>query len=403
MITPNSRLALALLICAGCSRAPETPAPPEFSEPRRVVLTGFQDWVADPLHVDHDGELQDDGSYLVRTGKWRTPPFDTESQAWYRAVYETRSAHLSYATARFYDRNGTELNADDYTGVDPTSDWVGNTLFFTGRPFSGTATFGVEANSSQLAVRNVTVEAVSPQHVLAWMDDLYSHLPPVSFTPPANRWDQLPQTRRKLREGGTLRILFLGDSIANDFANSHFHLLLQRANPDLTVHLTPSIRGSTGCRYYRYENRVQDYVIRHRPDLVIVLNLGVGHGPSVLDVISQVRASIDCEFLVMSGAVSLPIMGLRHYPRDVWRRKLEEHVVERAQTIDSAKHFCGYMQSHAAEHRFAVFDLRGAWEEYLASCDKPNEYFLRDAIHANERGKQILARIAEILFSDGDA
>jgi hypothetical protein len=403
MITIDYRLIFTLLAVTGCARDPKQPVMTMISEERRSVMAGFENWQADFLQdIPHDGEPAGDGSYSLRTGKWVSPRFDVASQAWYRMVYETKSSHSTYCTARSYDGTGTEMDSDNYTGIDRSPNWRPGSLFFMGRPLTRQATVGFEANRVELGVRNVTVESVGREHVLAWMDELYSQLPQVSYTPPTDRWKQLPRTRQALRDGGELRVLLLGDSIANDFSNSHFQLLIERRYPGLSIHLTPSVRGSTGCRYYRHRNRVQEYVIQHRPDLVIILNLGLNDSASILDVITQVRATINCEFLVFTGAMSLPDTSLGHSDHDEWRSRLSGSDALRGLTIRRAEEFCAQTESLRDEHRFSLFNLRGVWEDYLSNCGKPHAWYLRDGLHGNERGKQILARIAEIYFSDGE-
>jgi len=67
-----------------------------------------------------------------------------------------------------------------------------------------------------------------------------------------------------------LRIVLLGDSIIGDIGASKFELLLQRMYPGCKIDKSVSSRGSTGCWWYKDENRVQEYVLRHHPDLLII-------------------------------------------------------------------------------------------------------------------------------------
>jgi len=39
------------------------------------------------------------------------------------------------------------------------------------------------------------------------------------------------------------------------------------------------------------------------------------------------------------------------------------------------------------------------WEDYLAGCGRPLNWYQRDFVHANSRGKQILGRIMERFFT----
>lgn len=53
----------------------------------------------------------------------------------------------------------------------------------------------------------------------------------------------------------------------------------------------------------------------------------------------------------------------------------------------------------AREEGVAWLNLRAAWNAALRGSPRPEAWFLRDEIHANCRGKQILARILERHFA----
>jgi len=55
---------------------------------------------------------------------------------------------------------------------------------------------------------------------LARIDAIYQAMEPLQYTPPADRWQFIPKTIQRLRDGGTLRIVMLGDSIVNDTGSS---------------------------------------------------------------------------------------------------------------------------------------------------------------------------------------
>jgi len=406
MIRINHWILLIMAVCVGCARKSEPPTAPKNDPPKKaIMLSGkdFENWqgIAQD-HRAYRGERGEDGVYTLSWGRWTSPQFVVEPQSFYRFTHETRSHSGAYATARCFNEAGVEMDADNYTGIDPSADWLANDLYFMARPLSRHATVNLETTVGDLQIRNVSVWNATRNDVRRWMDRLYTTLPPVDFTPPADRWKHLSRTRRKLRDGKEVRVLLLGDSIANDFCNSHFQLLVERQYPGATIHLTPSVRGSTGARYYRRESRVQAYVIDHAPDLVVFMNLGYSDIPSILDVMKQVRVSIDPDFLAMTGAISLPDSRLAALNLHDARNYFEKAAHLRATTLRQAAYFCKRMQTVANTERIAIFNSRQVWEEYLAGCGKPNEWYLRDGIHANERGKQILARIAEILFTDGE-
>ncbi|HAR66926.1 MAG TPA: hypothetical protein DCR55_12025 [Lentisphaeria bacterium] len=47
----------------------------------------------------------------------------------------------------------------------------------------------------------------------------------------------------------------------------------------------------------------------------------------------------------------------------------------------------------------AYFDLCSAWIDYLDQASVPYDYFHRDAGHANDRGKQVLAQLMTRYFA----
>jgi hypothetical protein len=131
----------------------------------------------------------------------------------------------------------------------------------------------------------------------------YAAIPPVRYRPPAERWERLPQTARRLREGGTLRIVMLGDSIVNDTSRSCWNLIVERRHPTCRIEKTTCVRGSTGCWWYKEPGRVQKYVLDHQPDLVIIGGISQRNDvESIRAVIRQIREEIRPDLLLMTGA-----------------------------------------------------------------------------------------------------
>ena len=108
------------------------------------------------------------------------------------------------------------------------------------------------------------------QRTLDKIERVYSEMLPVRYGAPLNRWNNLPRTKRRLVEGGTLRMVMLGDSIVNDTSRSCWNLLLEKSFAKCKVEKITSVRGSTGCWWYKEPGRVQKYVLDHEPDLVII-------------------------------------------------------------------------------------------------------------------------------------
>jgi len=218
--------------------------------------------------------------------------------------------------------------------------------------------------------------------VLAKIDAVYATIPPLEYQPPADRWKYLPNTLRRLQEGGTLRIVMLGDSIVNDTSHSQFEKLLERRYPKCQVVKVTSVRGSTGCWWYKEENRVKQWVLDHKPDLVLIGGISQRDDvDSIREVIRQVRAGCRAEILVMTGAFGSVD------PRDdkQWHYAIDPKGMD----------YRARLLRMAAEEKVEFLDMTGPWGQYIRASGKPLDWFKRDPVHANDRGFQVLGRILE--------
>ena len=179
--------------------------------------------------------------------------------------------------------------------------------------------------------------------------------------------------------------MMLGDSIVNDTSSSCWELLLGRMYPRCTITKITSVRGSTGCWWYKEENRVLNYVVTYKPDLLIIGGIS-NHDDteSIRDVITQVRASINPEIMLMTG----PFGTYDPTTDPNW-----------SDTVTPNGH--GYrsrLMKLAQEEDAEFLDMTGVWGKYLRECGKPRLWCMRDSVHANDRGFQILGRILEAYF-----
>lgn len=234
---------------------------------------------------------------------------------------------------------------------------------------------------------NGTIEdSMAGMSTLAQIDMIYASMDPIVYTPSINRFVNIPKTMGKLRNGGELRMVLLGDSIMGNTSGSSFELLLMRDYPKSKIIKIPSLRSSTGCKYYREENRVQEYVLRHNPDLLVIGGISNGgDAEAVRSVIRQVRAlKPDTEMLLLT-----PVFGAL----------LDEHIRTYTREIDpTMSNFRFNMQRVAVEEKCAFFDMTGPWWEYIQSSGKTYGWFKGDAVHANGRGCQIIGRLLEAWF-----
>ena len=235
---------------------------------------------------------------------------------------------------------------------------------------------------------SVADEGFSSRTSIEYLDKIYSGMKKIDYNPPKDRFANIPGTLKKLNEGPELRIVMLGDSIVNDTASSNYELLLMRRYPKCKVTKIRSVRGSTGCWYYAKENRVREWVLNHRPDLVIIG--GVSNrddADSVRSVVKQLKAEKpDIDIMLVT-----PVFGSKDnvYNRD-WTYEIDpSKYLFRAQLRDIAK-----------EEKCAFFDMTAEWKKYVNESGFDVGWFMRDPVHANARGSQILGRLLEIWFDD---
>jgi lysophospholipase L1-like esterase len=219
-------------------------------------------------------------------------------------------------------------------------------------------------------------------------DAAYAKIPPVKPRLPEERGKRLPKTFATLRNGGTLRVVMLGDSIINDTSRSAWDLVLMRENPKVKVEKTTAVRGSTGCTWYKEAGRVKKFVLDHQPDLVIVG--GISHGgdiDSIRNVIEQIQAGSKAEILLVTGpfGTSDPNAG------EDWRKTS----VHPNNTLE----FAAGLKSLAEKSGCGFFDMQAEWGDYIRASGKKLDVFKRDPIHANAEGEQVLGRILVAYFS----
>jgi len=221
------------------------------------------------------------------------------------------------------------------------------------------------------------------RRTLEEIDQFYAKIPSVEFSPPSGRWNHLPQTRKRLVEGGRLRIVMLGDSIVNDTARSSYPLMLEKAQPNRQIELVTSVRGSTGCWWYQENDRVKWMVLDQGPDLLIIGGISQRKDVGAIQrVIEQMRAEEpEAEVLLMSGTFG------RVDP-------LNENVWNEIQD-PGTRAYRTQLRELADQLGVAYFDMRLAWATYVRESGRSTDSFHRDPVHANAEGEQILGRLME--------
>ncbi len=330
---------------------------------------------------------EDGTAYLVTPvsrdfAGWVSPAFDVTPGEHYRIRLRYRCADRAYCGAVFRDANDAPLPADHYSGLDASEGWTTLEICFRAkaRAVKGLVSFRT-AGQAPLHVDDVQVERVAPAAAIAWADALYATLPPLNYQPPADRWALIPNAIAALRARKPLRIVMLGDSIVNDTGNSLLPALLAQAwdNPQLNV--ITSVRGGTGCDFYRQKGRIQEYVLDYQPDLVIIGGVCNRRAEYVREVVRQLReAKPGIEIALMSGPY-----GWDYKPPTApdWTPAVDPN----------GRDYRSQLARVALEEKCEFLDVQGAADQYFRECGRDVQTYMRDSTHPNDRGRQIIGRI----------
>jgi len=220
---------------------------------------------------------------------------------------------------------------------------------------------------------------------LTRIDKIYASMKPYKVTPPADRFTNLDRTMKRLKDGGEMQIVMLGDSIIGDTSGSRFWLLLERMYPKCKIKMQVSVRGSTGCWWYKNDNQVEPYVLKYNPDLLVIGGISQRDDiESIRAVIRQVRAKKDIDVLLLA-----PVFGATP----------DRHLKE--WTFDPAPgSYRANLKQLAQEEKCGFFDLTAEWKKYINESGYCPGWFMRDRVHANDRGYQTIGRLLEIYFKE---
>jgi len=220
----------------------------------------------------------------------------------------------------------------------------------------------------------------TPVRSLTQIAAIQAEMPAGQFTPPPSDWGHLQRTRRILTEGGTLRLLAMGDSIVNDTMRSAWVAKLSEAYPKVDIQATVYVRGGGGCQHYKEEDRIIKHVIPRTPDLVFIGGISQKDIESIREVIHQLRSDLpEVEILLATGTFGIAD------PRSP---------AELANAAHSGTGVYGQsLKKLATAERCAYLDMTTPWAEYIRSANVHPHLFYRDRVHANEHGEQILSKI----------
>lgn len=330
---------------------------------------------------------------IVQDARLESPPFPVVPFQYYRVEMAVQAQEKTLWAMTFYDRNDSLLLADFYSSFDPTADLQQQVFYVQAKANAARAEFWLQPGAEQTAyLRRVRITpAQSSEEILRWQDSIYRSVPPLRYEPPTDRGQHLPRTMRALRTGQKVRVVMLGNSIINDTGNAGWELPVEAQYPGADLEVITSVRGGTGCTYYQHHNRVDTFVVQYQPDLLLIGGISNNNDTAAVhNVIRQVRQRMDPapEIMVLSGPLG----------RDGDPRTNPDFPV-----VPQGNDFRLQLAQMCAEAGVEYFDMKSAWGAYLTQSNASYDYYLRDPLHANARGRQVLARMLAAYFAPKDA
>lgn len=334
-----------------------------------------------------------EGYYESKGGRIESPKFDlgkkADETAWYEFTFFAKCAEDGFWWVDLYDAADSEM-PDVNSRLYASDDWRRYSVVVAAQPATMSAKLAFVTKKGVQA-KDVAFRRISVEKAARWCHDFAATLPPVKPAVPANAWAKLPRSAANLKAGKIVRILMLGDSIVNDTWCGNVAALIKEKFPNAELFL--SVRGSTGCWYYREEKHFDDYVTKYNPDLVLiggVSNRTVGDTDrsavdSVKEVVRRCRAK-GYEVALLSPPPSWPF------------RRAQDDPYYDGESAARGLLRRGWQFTAVAEADIAYWDVTTAPCRAMATSQKPLGYFKRDLVHNDDRGKQLIARTLAAYF-----
>ena len=353
-----------------------------------------------------------EGWYPDKGGKLISPRIAIpKTGAYYKLSFTGFAPERAFEAVAFYDGEGNMI-ADNYDVVYPGATNKYERIVFVHEGVKEVEVFF--QSTKGCTVSDVRFEPATVEEAAVWCDKVYAKLPPVKVEPTGNAFLSAPKTLDALKTGKPWRILMLGDSIVQDTFHSQFHALVKRAYPKSDITWLVSVRGSTGCWYYRFPENFEKYVTAYRPDCVIVGGISnwraasgdfpVTGNDAIFEVGEKIRAS-GVELIVVSPALSVDTRmkeGSKEYtplaPREYDAAAEAEAL---ALTIDKyankpsglSREGFAELKEGCAKRVWGYIDAFTPSYRWLYESGLPWSWYSRDYVHSGELGKQVLARI----------
>lgn len=323
------------------------------------------------------------GASVAPGAKIESADFAVEPLRFYKFECRMRSPGQGFIAALWRNPDATwgrdlqgrpgDLRAEDYQLVRQSDDWHTVVLYSRAQANATAGCLRVQALDEPIEVQSSSVTGpASADEVLAWSDSL---LAGINVSVPSGGIS-LPRSAASLRSGGTLRIVFLGDSIMQDAGNSPIELWLERGRPGLRVEIIAAIGGGAGMERWNspdkfpgHDLNLQAAVIDQRPDLVLIGGISTRSIDDTRAIVAKIRKGApDADIALLTG------------PFGEWGKPAPGLGAD-------------VLRALASETGCAFLDLRAAWLDAVAASGRDPSYFYRDAIHGSAAGKHLQGRI----------
>ena len=349
-----------------------------------------------------------EGWYPDKGGKLVSPRVSIpDAGAYYKLSFTASAPARAYEAVEFYNINA-DLVADNYDVIYPGGTNRYERIVFAHHKVHG-AVGGVRVvfqSKAGCSVSDVRLEPATADEAAAWCDKVYAKLPPVETV---GGQGLPPRTLDALKTGKPWRILMLGDSIMQDTFHSQFHALVKRAYPKSDITWLLSVRGSTGCWYYRIPENFAKCVAAYKPDCVIVGGISnwktasddypVQGNAAIFEVGEKIRA-MGAELIVVTPTLSVDTRRPKETPAMTPVPRMAFDAVKTANAL--ARTTGGPSLSVAdlkalkdgcAERGWGFVDAFTPAYRWLCESGLPYQFYSRDDVHSGELGKQIIGRI----------
>jgi len=302
--------------------------------------------------------------------------------AYYRLTFNAKTAEHCYWWLDYFDPND-EVVHDCNSKVYPGNNFrdYDEVVYVPARVRHVRIAF---VSKGKVEARDIRFTTATAAEAAKWCDDLYKTMPPLKFTAPPDSMALLPKTVAAMKNGTPWRVVMLGNSLMDDSVNSLFMALVQRDFPASRFNVVGSVRGQTGCGFYRIPEQFQKYVVAHKPELLMILD-STG-GEDLEAVVKMTREQVGCEILV----INTPLGG-------DWRKKAET-LDWRSFTNRSGGPAFNIIPVRNCTQKLnvAFWDMTSPCNDYLAAAGDID--FTRDYVHNNDVGKQIIGRVLHQYF-----